>query len=188
MYIICIRTCAQTVDQNLLKFLRTFKSNFPNPFQNKGFELSCMETFTEGADVHKILTIKLIYHKNTLIIKFLKEDFLLALAITLSVQLCIFDFDENTKITFKDKTLSFPNNPCCDQIPVFIKIVNELENHLDAKNQIIFTYENTENGRDSFNFHKQCIFFIIDDMHEDEYYCNKEFSRWYSPVGTDDEI
>lgn len=153
--------------RNFKKFLRTYKS-IDNPFLNKNFDVSGMETFSDGNSLHLFFDIKLVYEWNTLRIVFKKKDRILGVFLFYLTMTNNFAYDPEWKTFFNDKEF----------IANYEYLLNFLDKDLNELNEFKILYSNTESGLNAFEVGKQLIRYPITEDKDDLYYLDKEEARW----------
>lgn len=135
---------------------------------NKNFDITGLETFTDGCDEHRILDVRFFFEKNILTIKFNKKDYILAIYLFYSTMENNYAFDPEWKL--------FLNNT--EFVYNYDNLIKLLNFDFQQINEFKIKYSNTESGSNAYTVAKQLLWFPITEWKSDNYYFEKELKRW----------
>jgi len=155
------------------KFLKSFKSNYYNPFLNKYFFLVGEEIYGKSQNLHKIGGISRIFQKNDLIVKFEKKESVLGVALSVRTLCDPYGLDY-FKISVNDREVEFDLSLVVEEVSLFRFLFDLVERVDDEEIRIKIGFTDS----DSLTYSKQVLFYIIDEDHEDHFYRDEELKRW----------
>jgi hypothetical protein len=152
------------MESTLSHFLRTYNKIKPNPFLNKKFFVSAIET-DKNFKTYLVDNISISFKNLNCKIQ-ANNNFILAAYLILSIEDNAFGFDPESTLYINNEKILYNKN--ADITEKFKKIENKIENDIFE-----LKYSNTEDGRDAFNYNRSLAWFIIDEHHDDDFYLNK---------------
>nr|AEV66611.1 polymerase [Oxytricha trifallax] len=154
-------------------FIKNFKTEFKNPFLDKGFFIEGEETYGKGHEVHKIGDVYHIYKDDLLTIRFKREDLVLGLTSCIYV---MWDSCRSGEIELyaNSKKLFLESIIVAGEVFTFKKIWDSLVLEDSPIMEIKIKYAD----RGMIEYSKQVLFYIVDKNHLDSYYRDKERERW----------
>jgi hypothetical protein len=135
-------------DSKLTTFLRSYKNITPNPFLNKNFFITAIET-NKNLEEYLIKNVKIIF-KNLECTILTDTEYIIAAYLALSIEDNAFGFDPKSKFYSDNYEVMYDKN--LDIVEKFKYIESHIKNQ---KFQII--YSNTENGIDAFNYNRSLL-------------------------------
>lgn len=161
---------------NLCEYISKLETAFYNPFTQEDFLVLACESYTKGVDFYYVDNVLLTFKNNSCIITFDYKDTLLAFYIYAFTSSHSFDYDPHSLDYLNEHLL---NQKSLDSIKTFTTIFETAKNfNIYTENNIIkILYSNSEDGKDSFEYHKSLIIWTTDKFSLDDAKYNKEIKR-----------